>query len=188
MSDIKGLYRSAVEEFGKRVHSVSDDQWNASTPCPDWDVRTLVNHLVNEDKWVAPLLEGKRIEQVGDAFDGDLLGADPKKAWEQAAQEAIDAVDQEGVETRTVHVSFGDIPGRDYISQVLLDHVIHAWDLARGIGADDRLEPALVEFVYEYLEPQVQGWRAAGAFGDEVQVEEGADRQTKLLAMTGRKA
>jgi len=188
MSDLRDLYRRAVDEFGKRVHSVSDDQWKASTPCTDWDVHTLVNHLVNENKWVMPLLEGKTIEEVGDAFDGDLLGADPKKAWEQAAQEAVTAVEKEGAEDQTVHVSFGDISGTNYISQVLTDHVIHAWDLARGIGDDDGLDTELVDFAFGFLEPQVAAWRAAGAFGEEVKVEEGADRQTRLLAMTGRRA
>ena len=188
MSELKDLYRRAVDEFGKRVHAVGDDQWHDSTPCTDWDVHTLVNHLVYEDKWVTPLLEEKTIAEVGDAFEGDLLGADPKKAWEQAAQESLSAVEQEGVDERTVHLSFGDFSGRDYISQVLTDHVIHSWDLARGIGADDKLDPELVDFAYEFLKPQAEAWRSAGAFGDEVKVEEGADRQTELLAMTGRKA
>jgi uncharacterized protein (TIGR03086 family) len=147
-----------------------------------------VNHLVNENKWVAPLLAGQTIDDVGDEFDGDLLGADPKKAWESAAQESVGAVEQDGVEERTVHVSFGDIPGRDYISQVLSDHVIHSWDLARGIGVDDGLDAELVDFVYGYLEPQAEAWRSAGAFGPKVEVADDADQQTKLLALTGRKA
>jgi uncharacterized protein (TIGR03086 family) len=87
-----------------------------------------------------------------------------------------------------VHVSFGDIPGRDYISQVLSDHVVHSWDLARGIGGDDTLNSELVEFVYAYLEPQAEAWRSAGAFGAKVEVPDEADLQTKLLALTGRKA
>lgn len=188
MSELKDLYRRAVDMFGGLVHQVADDGWKAGTPCSDWDVHTLVNHLVNEDKWVAPLLEGKTIEEVGDVFDGDLLGADPKKAWEAAGQESVAAVEQGGVEERTVHVSFGDIPGRDYISQVLSDHVIHSWDLARGIGSDDKLDAELVEFVYDYLEPQAEAWRSAGAFGEKVDVPEDADQQTRLLALTGRKA
>jgi uncharacterized protein (TIGR03086 family) len=188
VSELSDLYRRAVDMFGGLVHQVPDDGWKASTPCSDWDVHTLINHLVNEDKWVAPLLAGKTIEEVGDAFDGDLLGADPKKAWEQAAQESVTAVAQDGVEERTVHVSFGEIPGRDYISQVLSDHVIHSWDLARGIGVDDSLDPELVEFVHTYLEPQAEAWRGAGAFGDKVEVPQDADQQTKLLALTGRKA
>jgi len=188
MSELQDLYRRAVDEFGKRVHAVGDDQWHASTPCTDWDVHTLVQHLVYESKWVTPLLDGKTIQDVGDALEGDLLGADPKKAWEQASQEATSAVEKEGAEEATAHLSFGDFSGRDYISQVLTDYVIHSWDLARGIGADDKIDLDLVNFAYEFLKPQAEAWRSAGAFGDKVAVEEGADRQTELLAMTGRKA
>ena len=188
MSQAKDLFARAVSEFDRRVKQVEPSQWSDPTPCTEWSVRDLVNHLVYENKWAPPILAGKTIEEVGDAFDGDLLGDDPKTVWIGAAQESIDAVEQEGTEERTVHVSSGDIPGRHYISQLLCDHVIHSWDLARAIRDDARLDPELVTFVYEYLEPQAQGWRAAGAFGPEVQVDPQADLQTKLLALAGRQA
>ena len=71
---------------------------------------------------------------------------------------------------------------------MLSDNVIHSWDLARGVGADDRLDPELVEFAHSYLEPQIEAWRSGGAVGPALEVPENADRQTKLLAMMGRKA
>ena len=188
MSEISVLFPRAVEEFGRRVDMVKQDQWHDGTPNPGWDVRALVNHLVNEDLWVPPLLEGKTIEEVGDAFDGDLLGQDPVSAWQDAADKAVKAVGREGVEGRTVHVSFGDIPGRDYLAQVLTDHVIHSWDLARAIGAEERLDPELIEWVHSFIAPQAEAWRTAGAFGSKVEVPEDADAQTKLLGLTGRKA
>ncbi len=87
---------------------------------------------------------------------------------------------------RTVHLSFGDFPGREYLGQLTADHVIHAWDLAKGIGADERLDPDLVQFVYDFMAPQVEQWAAAGVFAAPVAVPDDADLQTKLLAMTGR--
>lgn len=186
MSEAQDLFATAVSEFDRRVRRVADDQWENQTPCTEWNVRVLVNHLVYENKWAPPILAGKTIEEVGETFEGDLLGDDPKTVWVGAAQEAIDAVEREGTEERTVHVSFGDIPGRDYISQLLCDHVIHAWDLARGIGDDDKLDPELVEFALKYLEPYAQAYRGAGAFGDEVEVDRGADPQSQLLGLAGR--
>jgi uncharacterized protein (TIGR03086 family) len=186
--DLTDIYSRATAEFDRRVQAVSGDQWSWSTPCTEWNVRALVNHLVNEDRWVPELLRGMTIEDVGDRFDGDLLGNDPKTAWRDAMEQARAAVSEVGALERTVHLSFGDLLGRDYIAQVATDHVVHAWDLARGIGAVDRLDPELVEFAYGVLEPQVQEWREAGAFEDEVQADPDADLQTKLLAITGRKA
>ena len=188
MSEIVELYRRAVDQFGGLVGQIRDDQWSSSTPCTDWDVRALVNHIVNENLWMPPLLAGKTIEEVGDRFDGDVLGDDPHQAWKQASEEAVGAASQPGALERTTHLSFGDVPGREYVSQVLTDHVIHAWDLARGIGANERLEAELVDFAYGYLEPQADAWRAGGAFGERVEVPSHANRQTKLLAISGRKA
>lgn len=187
MTDTVELYRRAIDEFGGRVALVKDDQWHNDTPCTDWDVRVLVNHLVNEDRWVPPLLDGQTIDQVGDRFDGDLLGDDPKQAWKEASEEALAAAGRPGAMEATAHLSFGDFPGRDYVMQVLVDHVIHAWDLARGIDADDALDPDLVQVAYDFLEPQVEAWRAGGAFGELVEVPESADLQTRLLALTGRR-
>jgi len=167
---------------------VRDDQWSASTPDAEWDVRTLVNHLVSEDRWAPPLFEGATIADVGDRFDGDLLGADPKAVWAEAAAGAVAAASADGALARTVHLSFGDFPGEGYLSQLISDHVIHAWDLARGIGGDDTLDPELVEWVHGFLAPQVDGWRAAGAFGPAVETAPDADLQTMLLGLTGRKA
>lgn len=83
--DVGDLHRRSIEEFGKRIEAVGDDQWELPTPCSDWDVRTLVNHIVAENLWTPPLMEGQTIADVGDRFDGDVLGADPKRAWRDSA-------------------------------------------------------------------------------------------------------
>ena len=111
MSELVELYRKAVDQFGGLVDQIRDDQWASPTPCTEWDVRALVNHIVNENLWMPPLLEGKTIEEVGDRFDGDVLGDDPKQSWKQASEEAVGATAQSGALERTVHLSFGDFPG-----------------------------------------------------------------------------
>jgi uncharacterized protein (TIGR03086 family) len=188
VSDVVSLFQRAVDEFDKRVQAVSEDQWDGDTPCTEWSVRDLVNHVVAEDRWVRPLIEGKTIAEVGGALDGDLLGDDPKRAWKEAAEESVSAASSDGALTATCHVSFGDIPGEEYLSQVLSDNVVHSWDLARGVGADERLDPELVDFTHSYLAPQIEAWRSAGAVGPALEVPDDADAQTKLLAMMGRKA
>lgn len=181
---VPALFRRSVEEFDRRVDAIKDNQWGNQTPCPDWDVRGLVNHIVVEARWVPPLLEGKTIAEVGSELDHDL--DDPRKAWAVASQEAMEAAERDGAMEVTAHLSFGDFPGHVYLSQVLCDHVIHAWDLARGIGADDAIDPELVTFARDFYAPQVELWRQAGAFADAVETPAGADPQSKLLAMVGR--
>jgi uncharacterized protein (TIGR03086 family) len=182
------LHRRAVAEFDRRVRLVADDGWHKQTPCVDWDVHALVNHLVNENKWTPPLMSGMTIEEIGDRFDGDLLGNDPKAAWQQASTEALAAVAGPGATERTVHLSFGDHPGSEYTWQLFVDHLIHAWDLARGIGADDALDPELVEICYARSKPEEDMLKSSGVFGGKVEPPEGADPQTQLLAIFGRVA
>jgi uncharacterized protein (TIGR03086 family) len=187
MAELLELFDRAEGHFGELVHQVKDDQWGNATPCSDWDVRALVNHLTYEARWVAPLMAGKTIAEVGDAYEGDLLGDAPQASYDDATRSARSAVREPGALERTVHLSYGDTPGNDYIAQVTCDFVVHSWDLARGIDADDTLDPELVEFVRQTSEPQQEMLSASGLFDPPVDVPDSADPQTKLLAMFGRR-
>lgn len=181
-------YARAVAAFGALVHAVSPEQWGDGTPCAGWNVRQLVNHVAGENAWVVPLLEGRTIDDVGSSLDGDLLGDDPSARWDDLAEAAVASAAADGVLDRVVHVSYGDISGYEYLSQVAVDHVVHAWDLARGIGAPEQLDDDLVAFAHGYLEPQIEEWRSAGAFGAKVAVPADAPLQSQLLGLTGRQA
>lgn len=187
--NLPDLFGRAVAEFDRRVGSISDDQWDNPTPCTEWSVRDLVNHVVVEDLWAPGLLAGKTIEDIGgmDAFAGDRLGSDPKGAWAAAADEAREAVNRPGAMDTTTHLSFGDFPGSFYTAQLLSDHVIHAWDLARGIDVDDELDPELVGFVYSAMLPYAENLSESGAYANTVDVPDDADVQTKLLGLVGRR-
>lgn len=184
--DVPDLHQRASREFAERLRQVSDDQWDRPTPCSDWDVRALAHHLVYENVWTPPMMEGATVAEVGDRFEGDLLGDDPKAAFDAASARAVTAIGAPGAMERTVHLSFGDFPGREYAMQLFADHLIHAWDLARAIGADERLDPDLVAACGEWFSPQEEAYRAAGAIGPRAPVAGDADPQTQLLAAFGR--
>jgi len=185
--DAREFHRRASEWFASNVEAVRDGQWHDSTPCTEWDVRELVHHLVSEQRWLPPLLAGGTIADVGDGLSGDLLGHDPKGSWRSATDEAVAAVGETPGD-RTVHLSYGDVPADHYINEVGTDLLIHGWDLARAIGADERMDPELVERVYGGVKDHVAALKATGAFGPDVTPPEGADRQTELLAIFGRVA
>jgi uncharacterized protein (TIGR03086 family) len=187
-ADQAALHRRAVGEFDARVRAVGDDQWELPTPCSDWNVRQLVNHLVYEDRWTVPLMEGSTIAAVGDRYEGDLLGDDPKGAWAESCAEAVAAVQADGALERMVDLSSGPTPAGEYVSQLLADHLIHAWDLARAVGADERLDPELVEACAAWFTEMEPHYRAAGAVGERPETPPGADAQTTLLAAFGRTA
>ncbi|MGH9136725.1 MAG: TIGR03086 family metal-binding protein [Acidimicrobiales bacterium] len=185
--DDEDLFAGATREFTTRLAAVGDDQWGDATPNAEWDVRAVVNHVVGELLWMPPLLGGATVEDVGGRLDGDVLGDDPRAAWEAAltaAGEAAAAADP----TATVHLSYADVPAGQYVSEVGADVLVHTWDLARAVGADEQLPPTLVAQVAEWFAGVEEAWRAAGAIGDRVPVPDGADDQTRLLAAFGRVA
>jgi uncharacterized protein (TIGR03086 family) len=89
---------------------------------------------------------------------------------------------------RTVHLSFGDFPGREYAMQLFADHLIHAWDLARAIGVDERLDPELVGACTTWFTPMEDGLPQRRRDRRAPPGPDGADAQTRLLAMFGRRA
>ncbi|MFI7319799.1 TIGR03086 family metal-binding protein [Streptomyces venezuelae] len=177
----------ALDLFTDRVHAVRADQWDDPTPCTDWTVHDLVNHLASEQLWVPPLLrDGATTESVGDAFDGDMLGPDPVASWDTAAAAARDAFREEGALDRTVHLSSGDASAPFYAGQMITDLVVHAWDLSRAIGADERLPEALVDFALSEVRPYAEELEKSGLFAPAVESPADADEQTKLLNLLGR--
>lgn len=179
-------YTRAVRRVGDLVAAVRRDTWDAPTPCTDWRIRDLVNHLVVENLWVPPLLRGATIKEVGDAFDGDVLGDNPVQAWRKAAADAATAIADAGPLDRTVHLSFGDTPAAEYVTQLFADHLIHGWDLAQAMDADAALPDDQVEVCASWFDEMEKGYRQAGAVAEAVAVPPGADAATRLLARFGR--
>jgi uncharacterized protein (TIGR03086 family) len=180
------LYRHSVESFVDRVAQVGPDQWSAPTPCAEWDVRTLVNHIVYEQKWSVPLFAGATIAEVGDRYEGDLLGDDPITVATEAGEDARAAVSELGAMDRTVHLSFGDTPAEEYVRQLFADHLIHGWDLAVGIGADRTMDPEAVRECAAWYAKREEMYRGSGAVGPRVELPAGASDQDRLLAAFGR--
>ncbi|MGH3657870.1 MAG: TIGR03086 family metal-binding protein [Micromonosporaceae bacterium] len=174
----------AARLFGVRVHDVPDDLWTARTPCNEWSVHDLVNHVVAEHLWAPHLLRGETIEDVGDRYDGDVIGDEPAARWDTAIAGPL-AAWAEATDDQIVHLSMGEAPIAEYANQMLMDLAIHAWDLAQGAGLPDRLDPDVVEYVGEYAEQVVPQWQGTSIFAAPVKVP-GHDRQDQLIGLTGR--
>ena len=180
------LYRTSVRNFAAKAAAVTPVQWKDPTPCGEWDVRALVNHVVSEQRWSVPLFAGATIAEVGDKYDGDLLGDDPVAAATEAAEDATAAVSGSGVMESTVHLSFGDTPAEEYVHQLLADHLIHGWDLAVGTGADRTLDPAILTEVSAWFADREEMYRSSGATGPRVELPADASDSDRLLAAFGR--
>lgn len=187
---VTDLHRRSVEGFAARVDALDGlppAAWAGPTPCADWDVRALLNHIVYEDLWTVPLMEGATIEEVGDRYDGDLLGADPLAATRAACDMAVTAAASGIVAGQTVHLSFGDVPAEEYAYQLAADHMIHGWDLAAATGGDTSMDPDMVEALASWFAANEDAYRSSGAIAERPAGDEApGDAWAELLRAFGR--
>jgi len=189
--DLVELHGRCGRRFVALVAGVGAEQWHDGTPCSEWDVRTLVHHLLYEQRWVPPLFEGLTIEQVGDRFEGDLMGDDASICpglLASSMEDAHAAVAEPDALKRTVHLSFGDTSGQEYVMQLTADLAIHAWDLARATGQDDAIDPDAVALLLPWAEAYAELLAASGMFGSPIDVGAGAPDEVRLLGLVGRHA
>lgn len=180
------LFHRTVQRWQEIVRGVGDDQWSRPTPCEGWDVTALVNHVCGEGLWAVPLLEGATIEEVGDRFDGDVLGDEPGASALQAARAADAAVAERLRPGARVHLSYGEEDAGEYAMQLAADHLVHGWDLAAATGQDRRLDGELVAAVAGWFAGREEMYRSGGAVGPRVAAD--GDAQDQLLAAFGRAA
>ncbi|WP_460569305.1 TIGR03086 family metal-binding protein [Humibacter soli] len=167
--------------FGERIELVVD--WSAPTPDVDWDVRELVSHVIEEQQWVPLLLAGRTVGEARSRLEP--LGSDLVAEWRRyslAATRAWASVDPDA----KVNLSYDRVPASAYLREQASDVIVHTWDLARAIGADEQLGDALVAAAWTVFEPQKETLEASGLFASPVPVPEDASLQSRLLALTGR--
>lgn len=182
--ELMTLHRRVVEYWAARVAAVGDGQWDDPTPCVEWSVRDLVNHVVAEELWTAPLLRGATIQEVGSQFDGDVLGGDPRARARTAADGAQAVVDEIVPGGGRVHLSYGEEDVQEYVRQLCADHLIHGWDLAAAVGGDTSMDPEVVAEVAAWFAGREEVYRTTGAIGP--RPPSPADPQSDLLASFGR--
>ncbi len=186
MSDLAHLLAQEANTFSARVHAVSPTQWGDPTPCSDWDVRALLNHVTAEHLWAPHLLDGQTLAEVGGRYDGDVLGSDPVAAWDSAAAASLQAFSAPAALERTVHLSFGDAPGTEYATQMLTDLAVHGWDLATATGQAATIAAQVAELLWSVWSPRRDLISGSGVFGKEVVVDPGSPPADRLLGLLGR--
>lgn len=167
------------------VDRIDDDAWSRPTPCDGWSVRDLLNHLTSEHLWVPHLLRGETLDQVGDRYDGDVLGDEPRAVWRRtiaASMLAWGGADPDGA----VHTSMGEIPTGLYAVQMLTDLTVHGWDLAKGADTAYEPVPDAVETIWsEYRSRRQDGQPVAPVFASPVPTDS-EERVDQLVALLGR--
>jgi uncharacterized protein (TIGR03086 family) len=165
-----------VAGFTSRLDAVQDSQWDLPTPCSEWTVRGLVEHALAAQQGIP--------KQLGADVDVDL--ADLRAAFATVVGRARAAYEVPGNLAKTVEGPFGPMPCDQAMGLPTTDLLVHTWDLARAIGADEALDAEAVETAFGRLKPLDAMIRRPGAFGPRVEPPAGADAQTEFLCFLGR--
>jgi uncharacterized protein (TIGR03086 family) len=148
---------ASAQRVVELVGQVRPEQWNDPTPCTEWNVTTLVGHLIAGMQGYCELLNGAPAAKLRSMLEhqSEAVGTDPVTTCESAVRSVRAAFAEPGALERTVHHTY-DIPGSQLLAFRIADNVIHSWDLATAIGADPGLDEQLAEFVYRLLAPRAQ--------------------------------
>ncbi len=181
----KDLFDVSIQHMNSVVDHIKDTQWHDVTPCAPWDLRQLLNHVTYEWLWAPELFAGKTIKEVGNKYEGDVLGGSPIKSYMDAAagiSESVKALDIK----KTVHLSYADVPGSEYLFQLTIEALIHGWDMAKTIDYGTRLPANAVDALYKVIQKNKSEITDSGYYGHEKKVKAVDSPQTKLLALVGR--
>ena len=184
------LYQKATSGVSKMISGIKQDQISAQTPCSEWKVNDLINHLIGGAGHLKASLAGSSGQAnpgggSSPSVESDIakLGASYKALVAEVLQEASKPSTLEA----KVPTPAGEMSGDQFIGILFLDNLVHTWDLAKATGQDTNLDPALTEVCYNMFVPGlVDMGREHGAFGPVVQVPASASTQDKMLGYMGR--
>lgn len=183
--DLLGALDAATDDFERRLVRVPADGWTQPTPCPEWDVRYLVAHVVGGNRFATFILDGLLASEAIDrVMSTPQLGDDATAAWTTTTAAQARAFLSPGALERQVDHPLGPMSGRRFLELRIFDLALHAWDLACAIGTDDTLDPDLVDVVLGIVQAEPAGMGFGITALD--RADDDLPAQIRLLHLTGR--
>jgi uncharacterized protein (TIGR03086 family) len=174
------MYRRATDGALAVMQSVTPDQMTLPTPCTEWSVQDLIDHMTGSTAYLRAALAGQPFEPptattTNDFTDGAtavLSGLVAPSALERVCMSPL------GFEWTISHAVMGTI----------MDTLIHTWDLATATGRSTALDPALVAMCVDTFLPEMpERGRESGLVGAAVVVPADAPAEVRLLGAMGRR-
>jgi uncharacterized protein (TIGR03086 family) len=171
--------------FRQRLDEVESGDWTRPTPCDDWGVRDLANHVLGGNLRYVMILGGEPADTILRTRDEDWCGADPLDSFDEGFARVTQAFSAPGILRATVrHPKLGAMTGAELRLLRVNELTVHGWDLACAIGSDDRLDEGVVLWLLQGLEPLLA---ASGLYKIRVADDlSAASPQTRLLNLLGR--
>jgi uncharacterized protein (TIGR03086 family) len=173
-SDMLELYSRASEWTNEKVAGAVT-HLDARTPCDDWDVRTLLNHMLDTQRFFLSQARGEDASPPS-PVPPEVLSDDPVNDFNSSRTEMLAAFGNPGVIEKTdpaLGIAFSD-------------QLLHGWDLAKATGQGAAMPDGLAEAAYQTIHGRFTDEQRKGTFKPERAVSDGASWQERLLAYTGR--
>ncbi|MEW2371885.1 TIGR03086 family metal-binding protein [Streptomyces sp. NPDC006656] len=179
---------SALTLAGQVLAAVRPGQYDAPTPCAEFDVRRLSSHLVAVARRVTVIGRGEDPFSVP-SFADEVPDGAWSAAWEPAAAEALAVWADPEILSREVRVPAGVMPGAAAALMYTHEFTVHTWDLARATGQRPQWDQALAEralaVTQRILPAAIRDGRVP--FGEVVAVDADAPAIDRLVAWAGRR-
>ncbi len=172
--DLLSLYGRASEWTLSKVPGATG-KLDSATPCDEWDVHDLLNHMLDTQQFFVGTARGKDASPPSPT-PSERLGDDPVADFEHARSELLSTFGEDGVIAKTgasLGIAFSD-------------QLLHGWDLATATAQDATMPDGLAEAAYEVIHGRFSDEERKGIFGPEVAIQSSASPQDKLLGYTGR--
>jgi uncharacterized protein (TIGR03086 family) len=171
--DLLDLFDRGSEWAAGKIPAATT-QLDNPTPCEDWTVRNLLDHMIDTQEYFAATARGEDAS-LPNPDPPPRIGDDPVATYEETRQEVLRAHRQPGALEKTG-------PG---LGIAFVDQLVHRWDLARATGQDASIPDDLAQAGFGMIDGRLAPDQRPG-FKPEVTVAEDAPAQDKLLAYTGR--
>jgi uncharacterized protein (TIGR03086 family) len=177
--DPVALYRNATDRAIAVVDGIRPEQLGSPTPCTEWTVQQLIDHLIGGTQYLLSAAEGREPVQPAHASAAD---------YRSGVANVLAALKRPGAMERACLSPLGfEWPVAQAVAGTFMDVLIHTWDLARATGQDDKLDPDLVDACAAMFLPEMpERGREAGIIGPAVELGDDASPQDRLLAAMGR--
>ena len=188
--EIFGAFDRVVGATGDVVKGIGVGQLEGRTPCSEWSVRELLNHVIGT-LWLAEGLFGdsppRHVTPPGGLPPTDLVGGDPSAAYAEAAAAALAAVRRPGALTSAHPTPFGDMPGSVLAGFTTVDVATHGWDLATATGQHIELGDDLAAYTLAFARQTLPDAASRGdRIGPAVPISDDAPAVDRLVAYLGR--
>ena len=182
-SDLVVMLERALDDAQRIAAALDPGLWQAATPCPEWDLGTLVSHLVGGVDGFSAI--GRELEMSPE--EPSLSPADAGAALASATGRALEVWRRDGALDTVYATPWGEMPGTVIAGFFLIEIVTHCWDISRAAGLDAAQDPEAVSTAFDLAVVYADdSTRTPRLFGLEVAVTETAPVLDRLVGYLGR--